>query len=244
MGQQPKNNKTARDLYRIIDIKQPEVRWAVGISVLLEVLFLALSFYSNFSLYENDVCSLIQEAIAGTISLIGVAIGGIAIVIALFTTEQVKIIEGIKEGAFDELLYDFKWFALVSAIEVAILISVTLVIKSPAPIVSEWLFYIIIFIIVYSFFYLLFYGCALIGNLIKLARIKNTLDAAIMQTKSIPVRSIELQLDFLISKLFSGNKETAKGFYNEFVEFIENSSIENKADIVEYLKKRYGKFLV
>lgn len=240
MGQQPKDNKTARDLYRIIDRKQPEVRWAVGISVLLEVLFIKLSFYSNFSLYENDVCSLIQEAIAGTISLIGIAIAGIAVVITLFTTEQVKIIEDIKPGVFNALLYDFKWFALVSAVEVAVLISITFVIKSPAPIVEKWLFYTIVFVIVYSFFYLLFYGCALIGNLIKLAGIKNTLDAVIKQTKSIPVRAIELQLDFLISKVFSGNQEAAKGFYNEFVEYIEKTSIKDKADIVEYLKNRYG----
>ena len=92
MGQQPTKSKMSWGLYRFIDIRQPEVKWAAGISIFMEFLFAVLSLHSNFSIYENDLCSLIQCVIAGLISLIGVAIAGIAIVIALFTTEEIKTI--------------------------------------------------------------------------------------------------------------------------------------------------------
>lgn len=242
MGQQPTESRTARGLYRFIDIKQPEVKWAAGISILMEGLFIALSLHSNFAIYENDVRSLIQCIIAGLISLIGVAIAGIAIVIALFTAKQIEIIDKLKPGAFDNLLYDFKWFALVSAIETAVFVAIIFVIKSPYPIAPVGIFYFLTFVLVYGVFYLLFYGCALIGNFIKMARIKCSLDAALMQSKSTPILAIEVQLDFLVSKLFHGDKQSSHEFYTELIGLIEKSSMSDKDEIIDYLKKRYMNF--
>ena len=157
MGQQPTEVKTERGLYRLIDIKQPEVKWATGISILMEGLFVVLSLHSNFIIYENDVCSLIQCVIAGLIGLIGVAIAGIAIVIALFTADQIKMINKLKPGVFDVLLYDFEWLALISAIETAVFVAVIFVVKSPYPVAPIELFYISTFLLLYGVFYLLFY---------------------------------------------------------------------------------------
>lgn len=56
----------------------------------------------------------------------------------------------------------------------------------------------------------------------------------------ISVVAIETQLDFLVSKLFNGNKQTAREFYNELIKIIgENSVNDNKDEIIAYLKKRY-----
>ena len=242
MGQQPTEIKTARGLYRFIDIKQPEVKWATGISILMEGLFVILSLHSNFAIYENDVCSLIQCIIAGLISLIGVAISGIAIMIALFTAEQIKMIDKLKPEAFDNLLYDFKWFALISAIETAVFAAMIFVIRSPYPVAPIAIFYILTFLLIYSVFYLLFYGCALIGNFIKMARIKCSLDTVLMDSKSTPILAIEAQLDFLVSKLFRGDKQSSHQFYDELIALMEKSSINNKDEVVDYLKKRYTKF--
>lgn len=84
MGQQPTENNTAQGLwglYRFIDKKQPEVKWTAVMSLLMECLFVALSLHSNFTIYESDICNIIQCIIAGLIGFIGVAIAGIAIVI-------------------------------------------------------------------------------------------------------------------------------------------------------------------
>lgn len=82
MNQQPTGINTARELYRFIDKRQPEVKWAIAMSILMECLLIMLSLHSNFDIYESDICSIIQCVIAGLISFIGVAIAGIAIVIA------------------------------------------------------------------------------------------------------------------------------------------------------------------
>lgn len=241
MSQQPTKVNPMQYLYRIVDIKQPEVQWAAGISIFVEMFFIVLSLHSNFSIYENDVCSLIQCIIAGLIGLVGVAIAGIAIVIALFTTEQIKFIDQLVPNAFDDLLYDFKWFALVSAIETAVFIVMIFVIRSPYPVASILIFYFIAFWLVYGVFYLLFYGCALVGNFIKMAKLKCSLDAALIQSKGIPVLAIEVQLDYLLSKLFHGDKQSSHEFYSELIGIMEKSTIASKAEIIDYLKTRYTK---
>ena len=143
MSQQPTELNVVRDLYRFIDKKQPEVKWAAVMSFFMESFLVVLSLHANFTIYEADICGIIQCIIAGHISFIGLAIAGIAIVIALFTADQIKEINKLKEGAFDHLLYDFKWFALVSAIATVIFIAVIFVIRSPYPIAPTWLFYIL-----------------------------------------------------------------------------------------------------
>lgn len=73
-----------------------------------------------------------------------------------------------------------------------------------------------------------------------MAKIKCSLDTAISERKNISVVAIETQLDFLVSKLFNGNKQTAREFYNELIKIIgENSVNDNKDEIIAYLKKRY-----
>lgn len=72
-----------------------------------------------------------------------------------------------------------------------------------------------------------------------MAKIKCSLDTAISERKNISVVAIETQLDFLVSKLFNGNKQTAREFYNELIKIIgENSVNDNKDEIIAYLKKR------
>lgn len=239
MNQQPTGINTARELYRFIDKRQPEVKWAIAMSILMECLLIMLSLHSNFDIYESDICSIIQCVIAGLISFIGVAIAGIAIVIALFTADQIKLIDELREGAFDRLLYDFKWFALVSAIETVVFVATIFVIKSPYPVAPTGLFYVLTFLLIYGVLYLLFYGCALIGNFIKMARIKCSLDSALKGKKDTSITAIEMQLDFLVSKLLHGDKQTSREFYNELIGIIEKSSLNDKDDLIAYLKEKH-----
>lgn len=116
------------------------------------------------------------------------------------------------------------------------------VIKSPYPIAPIWLFYILTFCLIYGVLYLLFYGCALIGNFIKMAKIKCVLDSALKAKKDISVVAIEVQLNFLVSKLLGGDKQASREFYNELIEIIEKSSMNNKDELIAYLKERYTAF--
>lgn len=229
-------------LYKFIDIKQPEVKWALFTSAALEILLVLIKFHSNFLLYADDICSLLQSLIGALVSLIGVAVAGVAIVISLFSKEQVEIIENIKARAFEVLLDDFKWLALVSGLDTAVLVGVLLIIKSPFPVAPACLLYVVSFLIVYSFFYLLFYCYALVGNCIKLYGIRNTLEEISMHSKSIPVSALEFQIEFLISKLLKNDQTEAKKFYSELINLAKNSKSKNNKEILEYLNERYSSY--
>lgn len=152
------------------------------------------------------------------------------------------MIEKIYPSAFESLLYDFKWFALVSTIETAIFIVVIFVIKTPYLVAPVILFYLMVWLLTYGVFYLLFYGCALIGNCIRLAKIRSTLDTISTQVKNVPIAATEIQLDFLLSRLFHADKNAAHEFYSELIDVVEKSSASNKDEILQYLNERYSKF--
>lgn len=230
-------------LYRFADIKQPEVRWSLVVSAFLEVLLILINFYANFSLYTDDLCSLLQCLIGALVSLIGVAVAGVAIVISLFSREQIAIIEDIKAGAFKVLLEDFKWLALISGLDTAVLVGMLLIIKTPFPLVPAYLLYSISFLLIYVFFYLLFYCYALIGNCIRLYAIRNTIEEISMQTKSVPVSALEFQIDFLVSELLKHDKSEAKKFYSKIITLAESSKSDNKKEVLKYLKDRYASYI-
>lgn len=225
--------------YKFIDIRQPEVKWAAGVSIILTGLLFAFPIYSEFATYEDEICSLVQCIIAGAFGLIGVSIAGIAIVITLFTVEQIQMLEELQAGAFDDLLYDFKWFALIASLEISVFVAMLFIIKSPYPLVSEPAFYLIVFVLIYFVFYLAFYGYSLIGNFIKMSKLKQSLSTIPDQIKSTPVQAMELQLNFLVSKLVKGNKDEAKLFYTELIEIVEESDISNRDEVAKYLKEHH-----
>lgn len=225
-------------LIKLVDIRQSEVKNALIVSILLEIFFIFIAFHDNFQLFETDLNGLFLGVISGLVSLIGIAIAGVTIVMTLFTSKQIRLIDEMKQGAYETLLLDFKWFALLATSEVAIFLVLIFTIKLPTALVPKIPFYIIVFMLVYGIFYLLFYGCALIGNCIAFSKIKCTLDSIDAQTKSIPVSANELKLDFLISKLYKKDIDLANGFYCELIDIVRESDLNNKYDIVKYLEER------
>lgn len=72
-----------------------------------------------------------------------------------------------------------------------------------------------------------------------MARIKCSLDSALKGKKDTSITAIEVQLDFLVSKLLHGDKQTSREFYNELIGIIEKSSLNDKDDLIAYLKEKY-----
>lgn len=66
--------------------------------------------------------------------------------------------------------------------------------------------------------------------------------SALKAKKDISVAAIEVQLNFLVSKLLGGDKQASREFYNELIEIIEKSSMNNKDELIAYLKERYTAF--
>lgn len=124
-----------------------------------------------------------------------------------------------------------------------LILGIVFIIRSPYPLVQVYAFYLISFLLIYNFFYLLFYCYALIGNCIRLYKLKNTLEIISKQTKSIPVSAIEFQVDFLVAKLLKNKKEDAKTFYSELIKLAEESNSDNNSEMLAYLKERYSSHL-
>lgn len=222
--------------YKLIDRKQPEVRLAFFLTIVFGAFLVIISFHSDFLLYEDAIFSLMQSLIAGTIGMIGVAISGVAIVIALFKTEQINAIETAYPGAYKSLLDDFKWLAIIATIDVAAFASVSLIVRSPYPVAPFFAFYTIVFILGYGLFYLLFYCYALIGNCIKLSKLRCALDTVLFDEKT---SGVEFQLDFLVSRLFQSDRAKAQIYYNDLIKTAEQSTLPNKDKILQHLKERY-----
>ena len=234
----PKKGTVLRRLYRFIDFKQPEVKWACPITLLFELFIAVITVRSNFKIYESEICNILQTMIGGIIGMIGIAIAGVAIVVTLFSSEQITMIENMQEGTYGELLFDFQWYGLISALDVVLLVIIVFLIKSPMNIAPIGVFYLISFLVIYLIIYLLFYGYALIGNCIKMYRIKNTLDSISKTNRAIQVKALDLEIDYLISKLLHNNKNSAKEFYIELIKIIKNSDIEDKDKIIDYFNKK------
>ena len=63
MSQQPTELNVVRDLYRFIDKKQPEVKWAAVMSFFMESFLVVLSLHANFTIYEADICGINHKVI-------------------------------------------------------------------------------------------------------------------------------------------------------------------------------------
>lgn len=230
---------TLENLYKLIDPKQSEVRYGFLIAGIFQIIFLIFDFYLYFLDMQDDIVNLLLYLISGVVSLLGIAIAGVAIVIALFNTEQVRQLDKLKQGSFSRLLYDFKWFGLIAAIEVAIFIMLIFFIKLPLPLVHPIAFHGVGFFVTYAVFYLLFYACALIGNCIKLSQLKQSLDEILSMSKTESESATELKVDFLISKIFENDSEATKKFYGELIDVLQKNEFSNKANVLAYLKARH-----
>lgn len=221
-------------LYRLVDPGESEVRYAALTTLLLTLAAIHLNVHAHFPMYLDELCALLQVLIGALVSLIGVAISGIAIVIVFFSREQIARIEKYHKNAFEILLKDFQWLAVVSALDTACFVGLILLLRAPYPLVSCFWFYAIVAVVTYSFFYLLFYGCALIGNCIEMAKIKNMLEAS---SGSVPEHFYEIQIDFLTAFYLTHSGHDLIQYYEAMIRYVEDSSLSNKEEIVQFLQQ-------
>lgn len=228
-----------KDVRRYVDVEQPEVRWAISVSTVIEIFFLIIPIYSNFSQYSEVISDILLYIIAGIISLLGVAVAGITLLTSFFSPDQLQCMDRHHPGAFDELVADFQWFSLSAIFQTILLILILFLVHSPYPLAPKFCFYIIIFITEYGVFYHLFYVYALIGNFSTLVRIKRSISLLQSHEQDIGEYALELQLDYLISLILHQDINAAHSFYLDLIDFISKSNIANKEAIIENIKEKH-----
>lgn len=240
-GPVPNSNTLSgvKNIKRYVDFAQPEVRWAIFTSVCFEIFFFFIPIYSKFSTYLSILSDVLLYIIAGIIGLLGVAVAGITLLTSFFSPDQLQCIDRWQPGAFDELVMDFRWFSLSAILQTIQLLAMLFLIHSPFPLVPKFWFYVLFFMTEYGVFYLLFYVYALIGNFSTLVKIKRSISQLQVQEKNISEYTLELQLDYLISKILRNDIDAAHSFYSELIDIISKSGISNKEAIIENIKRKH-----
>lgn len=198
------------------------------------------SAYPLLQKMMSDIKAFILCIIGGSITLLGISISGIAIVVALFTVQDIEYINKIKEGAFEELLWDFKFLAFHIAAGVIILSVVYFgeYIRLP-NVLAHMVTYSMVFYIVYFLVFTVLYCASLVGNCIKLSSLKQILHKADIFGKSMYEQINEMVSERVVAVLARTYGFTIEEFYLDLVQTLQNSDLSNKDEIVSYLEQRY-----
>lgn len=107
---------------RKLNLQEPEVVRALLTSILFLIVFLYIDFYNVFLNHIGDLRTLILGLIGGLLSLLGFSITGIAIVISLFSAQDIKSIEDLKRNSYQDILETFKHFAYDMVINIVLFV--------------------------------------------------------------------------------------------------------------------------
>lgn len=169
---------------RKLNPQEPKVIRALIASVFFLVFFIYIDFFNVFFHHIGDLRALILGLTGGLLSLLGFSIAGIAIVISLFSAQDIKLIEELKSNSFQDILETFKHFAYDMVINIGLFILAYMLMLTDIPIPGKLVFYAFTIAITYLFFYILFYGWALLSNCIALSNLKKIISASIEENNS------------------------------------------------------------
>ncbi|MTI62130.1 MAG: hypothetical protein FH762_19465 [Firmicutes bacterium] len=249
-----KNFKKYNKWIDLINIKKFECYFSLFLSLLYILLFNYVQLYEKFNIYEEALRNISLNIISALFGLLGLILAGIAIFIGVLDKDIRKIIEKInnKNNKIDKVLFSFGFLSLVIVSEIIIFITVYILLYSSIHIISKRFFYIVIFIIIYLFLFILFYILSLIGNCIQVYFISNTYKEIINKEKNTYIEINELRIDFMFELLldedrkekFLSNINSASNkkelFVRELINFILRSNVNNKDNIIKYIKKYYN----
>lgn len=232
-----KRNKMS-DLF---NIHEWEVKGAILITIIFVIFFWYINFYEEFFFYETIVKDLIIEILGAYIGLLGFSLSGIAIIVSLFSKKEIALINEInKKETTTLILESYGFLAKNIGIECFILIMFYFLISSKRPLVNIWFFYVIIAIEIYYIAFIIFYTVALVGNCIELYKIKNIYHEIEVTEKTIHDIVSEVKIDYIFSTLVNIHSYTTEEIVSNLVLFVQESSVNNKDAIIDYIKKQYS----
>lgn len=224
---------------RKLNFHEPEVVRASIASALFFITLLLVNFYDVFLCNIAELRSLMLGLTGGLLSLFGFSITGIAIVISLFNTRDINFIEELQSGSYVEILDTFKNFAYDMAINIILFILVYILMLTNCPAPGRFLFYVLVAALLYLFFYILFYGWALLCNCTALSNIKKVSTESQEEAKSKFDTLNEIGLEQLVEIIYQGSQQNSKSFYRTLLKAVKNSNLTQKDELSEYIVRRY-----
>lgn len=224
---------------RKLNLQEPEVVRALITSILFLFVFLYIDFFNVFVNHISDLRALILGLVGGLLSLLGFSITGIAIVISLFSVQDIKLIENLKSNSYRDILETFKHFAYDMVLNIVLFIMTYVLMLTDIPIPGKFAFYAFTIALTYLFLYILFYGWALLSNCIALSNLKKLISETIEEDKSKFDMLNELGLEQLVEIIYRSSHQESKSFYEMLLKMVKSSTMPQKDELAEYIVHRH-----
>lgn len=206
------------------------------VCILLIVSFL-LDIYGNFSLYQNDVKSLLYCLIGAFIGIAGFSLSGIAILTSMFSEKQIETIEKNNgKGIIEKIMSSFAFLAFNVIITVVSMIILLFFIISSNNLINIIAFYFVEGVFAYMVCFNLFYTVSLVFNCIQCFGIKRIYDTN--SEKDFFDKANEVRIDYILSFILKQNNITREEFLKTLDSYTAQSEYED--ELIEYFKKYYG----
>ncbi len=231
-----------KKIYDLINLKEWEVLASLIVTLLFVVTSVFNNFYEEFKVYESAVGNLSTNILNAFIGLLGFSLSGIAIVVSMFSVKESLLIEQYNgKGKISDILRSYVFLAANIAIQCIILIALYFVICSNATLVIKEIFYLIMFLEIYHIVFIILYTVALVKNCIKLYKIKCTYNQIDAQGKTISDVANEVKIDYVLSTLSNVCECTNEEVIDDMLRFVDEGNVDNKKEIIEYIKRQYNK---
>lgn len=233
-----------RNRIRLFDLINPcelEVRLSFAFTCIIIIGFVHIELYTDFYLFQDKICSLIELIIGSFIGLLGFSVSGIAIIVTLFTKEETFLISQINgNDSIERILGSYKFLSESLAIEIIYLIVIDFCISSNNNLITAKVFWLLVSVGIYHFCFNIFYLIALIKNCIELYKIKQIYGEIQNVNFTSQNERNEARIDFILATLMNICKCSQEDLSKELINYVKRSSMENKDDLIKYFSERYG----
>lgn len=221
-----------KDYFRF---SQLECKIALVSSIIIGYIAFKLNIYENYSIYIEALKDILIGIATGMLGMIGTILTGIALILSLIDDNFIKRIKD--ENKINKIITSFQFLVFNLGIGTVYYFILYFCLYIPYNIYSE-IFYVIIILSIYFFVFLLFYTIGLIYNSIKIFFIKNIYSKVDKLDKRIVESANEIKIDLILSQIYSDDE--TNNFLKSLLEVIDKSEMENKEELLNYIKNYYG----
>ena len=222
-----------------IKISEMECKLSLIITAIVVASLYYIDIFENFNLYIETFKNLSQNIGIALVTLLGIIFTGITLIISILNKKIIHEIDRINgEGTTNKLLVSFKFLVVNIGISIMLFFYIYIMIDVKSINPPKIVFYLILTLVVYYFNFLIFYTVSLILNTIRIYFIVNKYEEIVDGKRSIVDDANEIRIDFILNTILSNvSKEE---FIESLNEYIDNSNIDNKENVKEYLNNYYS----
>ena len=218
-----------------------EVKIATIITfILMFFIFGVLNFYEIFSVVQEDLKQIILAILGGEFTLLGMSLAGMAIITSLISPDFLHAIGKVDDNdTINRVLSHFEFSALNLGIQISYLLLVYFAFISTMEVLNKIPFIICSTLVCYHFFFNLFYIISLIGECLKINKIKTQSREIISLEKTIYDIANEFRIDFILAILLKEKNLNREQLLKELCSMIDKSNISDGEIIKEYFRNYY-----